>query len=131
MCSVYQPSERVQRRTVYLFFIVCVTNIRNLTSDVFQHFVSCGDVILQYMLLNRERFPNALTEHSTDPSLLPPSSSQSSSRPSSTSTANKNGGGGNGANGLSVPGQIAIGVVLPSLSLIAAVIFGVRMWRRR
>lgn len=75
--------------------------------------------------------PSTSTANPTDPPLLSQSTSQSTSPSPSTAATSKNGGGSSGGDGLSVSAQIAIGVVIPSLSLIVAVIFGVRMWRRR
>ncbi|KAF6226007.1 hypothetical protein HO173_012597 [Letharia columbiana] len=70
------------------------------------------------------------TARPSDLPLLTSSSSRSSARSSSTSAASKGGGSNGGGNNLSVSAQISLGVILPSLSLIAAVIFGVRKWRR-
>src|SRR5271163_3505542 len=64
---------------------------------------------------------------STSPSAPSTSSTSSPSGNSSAGSSNNNGGGG----GLSVKDQIIIGVILPSISVIVAIIFGIRAWNNK
>lgn len=68
-----------------------------------------------------------VSQPSSQPASQP--SSQSTSLPASQPSLTSGSGGGNSNNGgLSTSGTIAIGVVLPAVSVIVAIIFGVRMW---
>jgi hypothetical protein len=64
---------------------------------------------------------------STSPPAPPTSSSSSPSSNTSPGSSNNNGGSG----GLSVQVQIIIGVILPSISVLVAIIFGIRSWNTR
>lgn len=84
--------------------------------------------------------PVSSTIHFVDPTKLASSSSssvtlassslssQTASHPSLQPSSNTSSGNGNNNGGLSTSGTIALGVVLPTVSIIVAIVFGIRMW---
>ena len=71
-----------------------------------------------------ETSPKATSSQTGSPASAPVSSSEAASPPPEKSAAPASGNNG----GLSTSGTIAIGVVLPAVSIIVAIIFGIRMW---